>query len=327
MARSGVDPQRGAALSGSTTVRVTRFRGGWRRGRFPFSVGLFTQVARRSNEVDILHVHNLHSSVAISALLTRSRGIIISPHFHGRGHTPTARALHKPYDPIAGRIINRADRIVCVSGAERAKVVNLYAHQGTDSVVIPNGVDIEDISRAPRFVTAGPTLLVSGRLERYKQVDRVIDAVGSLPEEWSAVVTGTGPERKVLERRAREIGVDGRVRFLGHVPEASLRSWQRTATVFITMSEHESFGLGLVEALAAGARVIASDIPSHREVAAMRAEAVTFVSTTAGPAEIAASITEIASRPNEGDEPEWSSWFDVAKQLESLYEEALSKAR
>lgn len=108
---------------------------------------------------------------------------------------------------------------------------------------LPNGL-------APGFV------LTVGRLEsseRYKGIDELIEAwpavVARLPEA-RLVVVGEGSDRPRLERKARDLGLEGSIRFLGFVSTALLDALYRAAALFALPSRGEGFGLVFLEAMA-----------------------------------------------------------------------------
>ena len=141
----------------------------------------------------------------------------------------------------------------------------------------------------------------------------------------SADATPRDP-RAALEALATELGVQGRVEFLGRVDDDALRRWFRTARVFASMSEHEAFGITVLEALAAGAAVVASDIPSYREIARDRA-GVALLPPGAPPELLAQAIERAAASPREGrDGSPILSWDDVAAETLCLYRAVASAA-
>src|SRR5258708_16883720 len=86
------------------------------------------------------------------------------------------------------------------------------------------------------------------------------------------------------------------VHFLGHVARADLPRWYATGDVFVSPATgNESFGIVLVEAMAAGRPVVASDIPGYRSV--ITPEVTGLVSTPGDPAALAQSIVRLASDP------------------------------
>ena len=143
---------------------------------------------------------------------------------------------------------------------------------GYESVtVLPLLLDTERLRRAPwnaRIVEANAavfTLLFVGRVERNKCQHDVIE-VFRLVERWlgraaNCVFVGKQNPRvsyiHALRQRAAALGLADRVRFPGHVPAEDLHAWYRAADVFLSMSEHESFGVPLIEAMAFDVPVIA----------------------------------------------------------------------
>ena len=98
-------------------------------------------------------------------------------------------------------------------------------------------------------------VLTVGRLERYKNVDRIIDAFRGLPVPATLVVVGDGPDRGRLEQRAEATDRAGRcVRREG--PGRELDELFAPASVVSSASDHEAFGLTLAEGLVSGARVV-----------------------------------------------------------------------
>jgi glycosyltransferase involved in cell wall biosynthesis len=97
-----------------------------------------------------------------------------------------------------------------------------------------------------------------------------------------------------VRRRVHELGLDrDQVRFVGRVDDADLADWYRGATLFAFPSLHEAYGLPVLEALACGTPVLASDIPALREVAG---EAATYVRPTSVP-DIARCLEDLLRDP------------------------------
>jgi hypothetical protein len=160
--------------------------------------------------------------------------------------------------------------------------------------------------------------LSAGRMESYKQVEATIRAVASLDEQYVLRIAGDGPERQRLARIASDLGVCDRVEFMGRVDTATLYRWFRTAHVYVTMSTLESLGIAALEALASGARVVASDIPAHRYVAEASGGAMHVVPRDAPPDVLAGAIVDAANRPPVS-KPQVMSWDVVVKKTLGVY--------
>lgn len=111
----------------------------------------------------------------------------------------------------------------------------------------------------------GAVLAFAGRLGPQKSLDLALRALADMPEV-TLVVAGDGPERDALERRARELGVAPRVRFLGPLPREGVLFLFRAADASLLPSAWENFPHTVVESLAVGTPVIATAVGGVPEV-------------------------------------------------------------
>ncbi|HJU47870.1 MAG TPA: glycosyltransferase, partial [Gaiellaceae bacterium] len=116
-----------------------------------------------------------------------------------------------------------------------------------------------------RLGAEGPTLAFAGRLTRQKALEVALQAVQRLPGV-TLLVAGDGPERASLERAAHDLGLDGRVRFLGPQTRLAVLELFRAADAALLSSAWENFPHTVVEALAAGTPVIATAAGGVAEV-------------------------------------------------------------
>lgn len=298
-------------------VTVHAFREVVPSDAYPIAPGLVPWLRDHARDLDVVHAHSYHGVPALAAAVATSGPFVFTPHYHGTGHTPFARFVHRGYGRLGRRIFERADRVLCVSRAEADLVARDHPATADRIEVIPNGVDVQAISGAEPFPTETPVVLVLGRLLPYKRVDLVVRAMSALGNEAELVVLGDGADRPRLERLAREGAVH--CRFVGRVPAPDVARWLTTASVVVSASEREAFGLTLLEALTAGARVVASAIPAHREVADVwgGGGAVRLVED----GDVAAAVREQlrAGRLGPADRPRWS-WDDVAARVADVYD-------
>jgi glycosyltransferase involved in cell wall biosynthesis len=111
----------------------------------------------------------------------------------------------------------------------------------------------------------GNVLVFAGRLGPQKDVGTLLEAVARV-SAVTLVIAGDGPERGALERRAGELGLDGRVRFLGSVPRDTVLRLFSAADASVLPSAWENFPHTVVEALAVGCPVIATAVGGVPEV-------------------------------------------------------------
>lgn len=163
-----------------------------------------------------------------------------------------------------------ADGLVTVCEALRTRLVKLGV--APDRVVtLRNGVDptmfrpTDRTAVRERLALPGPALLSVGLLIERKGHDLVIKALPALPEA-TLLIAGDGPERTNLERLARLLRVDDRVRFLGQVPHEALPDLYTAADCLVLASSREGWANVLLEAMACGTPVVASDVWGTSEV-------------------------------------------------------------
>jgi glycosyltransferase involved in cell wall biosynthesis len=109
------------------------------------------------------------------------------------------------------------------------------------------------------------TLLSVGHLIERKGHHIAIEALKALPE-MELIIAGDGPEQAALKRLANSCGVDSRVRFLGHVNQADLRTYYGAADALILASSREGIANVLLEAMACGTPVVATRVWGAPEV-------------------------------------------------------------
>jgi len=311
-------------------VLIRRFPTVGRDAVYFVAPGLGWWLWQHASRFDVLHAHSYHTPLALQAAITsRWRGVplIITPHYHGTGHSLVRRALHPPYRLVGRWMLREARRVVCVSESERQL---LHQHFGSNltSVVIPNGVDAEALAVAlPRQKLDGRVIVLTvGRLEHYKQTERLVAALPYLPPEYEVVVVGDGPARSASERLARRLGVQGRLTMSGRVAQTDLLACYRTADIFVSLSRLESFGLTLLEAAAAGLNIVASDIPAHREVAGyLPAGRIRLVSPEQSPHELAGQIQEMrgCDHAADGEQLRLPNWDTAVEATLECYRAAL----
>jgi phosphatidyl-myo-inositol alpha-mannosyltransferase len=223
------------------------------------------EVSRRG--YDLLHFHTIWNPLVPFQLASVYRGPKVAT-FHDVP-SPATPAVASSAMPFGAGLIRRVfvDEVIAVS-----PVVSKYLRHPHE--VIPNGIDVP--ATLPPEGTRG-SILYLGRLEPRKGVGTLIDALALLGADAPPVrIAGDGLSRAQLEREVTQRGLRN-VSFLGEVGES--RKWEllRDASVLVAPSlGGESFGIVLLEALAAGAVPIAADNPGYRHLLAERADDLLF---------------------------------------------------
>jgi glycosyltransferase involved in cell wall biosynthesis len=276
----------------------------------------------RQQRFDIVHAHNYHALPMLLAAMACGARCIVSPYYHGHGHSRTADLLHGLYRPVGRAALRRAGGIVCLSESEADLVAGRLGIARADITVIPSILALPADAAVPtsqRPAGTSRTILSVGRLEAYKRLDRAITALPYLPKDYRLMIVGEGAERPRIERLVAAPGLADRIHLLGRVDDGELAGWYEQAQLAITFSEAESFGRTIVEALAHGCQVVCGDIPAFRDLAAIYPETITLVAPDARDQEVAALIAAAAARPWSPLDMRRYSWRSVAEELLRVY--------
>ncbi|RKS79829.1 glycosyltransferase involved in cell wall biosynthesis [Actinomadura pelletieri DSM 43383] len=247
---------------------VTVHEIGMRGNRDLAALPRLVRVIRRGR-YDVVHTHLYRACVygRVAARLAGTSRVVATEHSLGDGHiegrstTRGVRALYRTTERL-GSVT------VAVSPTVAARLRGWGVRPGR-IVVIPNGVDAAEFAfdaerrtETRRRLGIGadePVVGVAGRLVPTKRFDLVVEAVARL-DGVRLLVAGTGPMREPLERLVRAFGVADRVTFAGEVSD--MPGALAAMDVLAAPSVQESFGLGVVEALAAGLPVRYTTCPA-----------------------------------------------------------------
>jgi glycosyltransferase involved in cell wall biosynthesis len=304
-------------------VTVRRFPIPISSRHYPLAPALWHHLRRRRGHDDVVHAHGYHNLTPLAALVAGCRPLVFTPHYHGTGHSPFRKLLHPPYRPIGARILQAASRVICVSEPEARLILEHFPHVAGRLQVIPNGVDVDAIQAARPYDQQSIVVLSAGRLEAYKQVDLTVRAVAHLNARFVLHVTGDGPERPRLQQLAAQLGLGNRVQFLGTVSTSSLHRWYRTASSCVSMSTNEAQSVTILESLAAGASVVASDIPAHRDLQRRIGGNIQLLPVAASPGELARAIAASSLKSQSGSAAV-PTWEQVADQTMDVYRAVVS---
>ena len=220
--------------------------------------------ALRDERFDVVNVHEPFApGVAQTAVVFKSQPLVGT--FHAAGESAAYRWLN----PVVRWMSRRLDARIAVSEEARAMAVTAV---GGEYEVLFNGVELDEPERMASTRASAPAVLFVARHEERKGLAVLLEAMTELPPDVRLWVAGEGPETARLRIRAAG---DPRIEWLGRISEAEKVERLRTAQVFCAPSlGGESFGVVLLEAMAAGAAVVATEIPGYARVARPDRDAV-----------------------------------------------------
>ncbi len=266
--------------------------------RVQFGVVSAARVRRwlRDGAFDVVHVHEpAPPSLSLLTCMIHDGPMVAT------FHAATARSRFLAmFDTVLQPFLEKLAGRIAVSAAARKVIVE---HLGADAVVIPNGVEVSHFAAAqplPGYPRPGGTVGFVGRYdEPRKGMDVLVDAMGHLASQRPDVqvlVAGRGDASEFTSRLPAEL--TRRFTMLGQVSEADKARMLRSIDVYCAPNTgQESFGVILLEAMAARTPIVASDIDAFRRVLAGGAAGELFA--TGDPAQLAQAIGTVLDSPQE----------------------------
>jgi glycosyltransferase involved in cell wall biosynthesis len=230
--------------------------------------------------------------------------------------------------PLIKLIWKRADNVV--SNSQGLK--DLALKTGTKKVIsiIYNGIDIKTFCPQPALRPAGSFIITPGasRVTARKGIKYLIEAVGQLAEKYPQIILkiiGDGNEKENLEKLVAEKGLQGSVIFLGRIPHEQVTPYYQEASVFVLPSLNEGMSNAMLEALAVGLPILATDTGGSTELVKDRVNG--YIIQMKDGADIAAKLEKILTDENlrasmsraSRELAESLSWEKVARQYFELY--------
>jgi phosphatidyl-myo-inositol alpha-mannosyltransferase len=234
--------------------------------RLQFSPAVHGRVRRWLTEgsFDVLHLHEPNAPSLSMWALRVAEGPIVATFHTSTTKSLTLTVFQGVLRPWHEKIVGR----IAVSDVARRWQMEAL---GSDAVEIPNGVDVKSLASAPPldgYPRPGKTVLFLGRYdEPRKGMAILLEALPRVMERFGDIqllIVGRGDEDQL---RTQASGFAENLRFLGLVDDAAKASAMRSADVYCAPNlGGESFGVVLVEAMAAGTPVVASDLDAFRRV-------------------------------------------------------------
>jgi phosphatidylinositol alpha-mannosyltransferase len=270
---------------------------------------------------DVVHVHEpLTPSTSMWATL-EARSPVVATFHSGAGRS----RLSDLAAPILRRVADHLAARIAVSEAAASFVRDRV---GGRFEIVPNGVDVARFTGAsPADLGAGTKLLFLGRLDRRKGFPVAVAAFARLASDrpdLQLIVVGDGPDREAV--RALPAAARERVHLVGAIPNADIPPYLAACDLYLgTSVGGESFGVVLVEAMAAGLPVVASHVPGYTEVARDGVDALLV--PPGDPASLAAMVVRVlddaalAARLRAAglERARAYDWTEVATRIEDIY--------
>ncbi|TSC72474.1 MAG: glycosyltransferase [Parcubacteria group bacterium Gr01-1014_38] len=288
---------------------------------------------------DLVHVFFGVPCGPIGWLLKRTHGLPYLIRMGGGdipGFKPYGYERHYQWaTPLVKRLWRDADGLIVVSADLEERVRRIDA--SVTAAVIPNGVDLDEFRPGASPTARGPlTILTVSRLISRKRIDVLLVAAARLKEKMSmpfrVEIVGDGVDRPYLATFAATVGVTDIVRFQGDVEHDRLPSVYQEADIFVLTSLAEGMPNVLLEALASGLPLIATNTGGSAELILPGVNG--FVVQKESPDALAEHLQMLLEDPAQRaafgrksrERAQQFSWADIARRTETLYEKIRHRA-
>jgi glycosyltransferase involved in cell wall biosynthesis len=231
---------------------------------------LLTIYAMFKNKCNLIHVHWAIPTGLIGVLagsLLRKPVIVTIHGSDSRMAMETSRFLKN----IFLCICNKASHLNCVSEVQKNELEQLGI-PSKKITILPMGVDgafLEKGEYRKIELNYRPFTILSNRnllpIYNVSLLMRAIPIVLKEEPDTKFLIAGEGSEKEVLEREAKDLNIHSYIKFLGRVPHEEMPNLLAKANIYVSTSLYDGTSVSLLEALAAGAFPVVTDIPSNRE--------------------------------------------------------------
>jgi glycosyltransferase involved in cell wall biosynthesis len=309
-------------------VNVRRFKCFAPKDSYFFSTKLYDSL--KVTDCDIIHGHDLNGFPLLAgALAKRSKKFFVSLHV-GAFSSYFRNLARFPYDRILMHVfLRRASRIICVSEGER-KIYQKGLRMPKDKfIVIPNGYE-PNASLVKNPLKKERSILSVGRLEKAKGLHYLLSSFDFIEKdsEFNDVqltIVGKGPYEAKLRQLISKLGITKKVFMHQNVPSIQLAELYLRCTVFVALSNYESQGLAVCDALALQKPTITSTAPVLDDY--VKKGYSIGVSLPPNIEELTEKIKNVLRNPIKYRPPkiEMPSWTEVTNRTLTLYNDALDE--
>ena len=240
----------------------------------PIPLSLVSYLSRMDFDVIHLHLTGFVFQPEAAALLAKMKHTPLVSHVHI--DPMSKQSWTSPYVRLTFQLSLALSKAIIVPTKNFKRIMLVKYRQDKKVVVIPNGIDTSLFKSQAKKAGRNDevVILFVGRIVHQKGLDRLIAAMKSILEHIpNAKLAVVGSPNTIemdyyrhLLRMVNELNLGEHVRFLGALPDDKLQEIRGEATLLVAPSRFESFGIGVLEALASGLPVVASDIPEFNDI-------------------------------------------------------------
>ena len=317
-----------------------------------FAPGMSFFLMNKIVESDLIHAHGygfFPTDLSAWVCKIRKKPLVITLHgFHPdylafmKNISPIEEMRLMPYfKAIARRSLEIADAIIALTPHEK-NILQSYYHIPAEKIaIIPNGINLQDFLKSPikkelkkRFHLKENVILFVGAIRKEKGLLDLFHAIPSIIKEFpqtSFVLIGKDwGFKKYLQQEGKRLGIENHINFLGVVNTLLLRESLSVCDIFVNPSAYESFGISLLEAMASGKPIVATNVGGIPYIVRNGKTGITV--KHGDPEGLADAIKKLLSnselRKQMGEKglqlAKKYDWEKIVSQIERLYEKVLT---
>ena len=238
------------------------------RGKAGFST---RKILKKISEFspDLIHNHSQYSMGLQAIIVSKKMKIPIINHYHmylegGLNHFPS---IFQKTPELTNAIIKKESKIFftqCDLAITPTKIMGNHLKEiGVKNKIvnIPFGIDLNKFKKEEKYRPKKFTLLYVGRLNKEKNIEDLIRIFTKFAKDKDVIlkIIGDGAEKEKLEILSKTLKIKEKIQFLGWVKREELSKEYNSANMFITLSEMETFGIVILEAMACGLPIIGAN--------------------------------------------------------------------
>lgn len=244
----------------------------WEQFTYLQAVRKFMKRYTKDHKFDVCHAHFVIPTGEVAKWVKKKYGIpyIVTAHgsdVEGHQRKKSMIIMHRILRNAWRKIVREAAAVVAPS----TYLMDLMSRNYSCGryTYIPNGIDYRRFHTISRQEEKEKIILVMGRLQQFKNVQMIIEALSMVElGEWNVEILGEGPYYETLNRMVMMAGLEKKVKFRGWLDHGSDEhlNYLKKASIYISASQFENCPMSVIESIAAGCRPLLSDIPAHRQL-------------------------------------------------------------
>lgn len=285
-----------------------------------------TLLKRNFDDFDVIHTHN--GSYAFASVFFNRKSKIVT-HVHessiiqGLKGNSIKISIYLFLENFLTKFALKHSHLIITPNEEMKNVITNKIRIRKSIVTIPNGVDNKFFNKESRDSAHIPLrILYVGRLSFQKRVERIIEAIKLLKIPANLMIVGDGDRRRKLQNFAMNLKLNN-VSFEGEKSSDELCNYYRRVDIFVISSTNESFGMVILEAMAAGLPIIGSNVNGIRDLV----QKVGILVDEPYSEKFTEALTNLANNPQEFKKLSRQSiekasqyqWVKIVDKLEILY--------